>query len=67
MNATTVLTLADDTLREIPEYVLRHTLADLQDRAARLAVVGDDAAYWANVDARACIVVELSVRGFMSR
>jgi len=67
MNATTVLTLADDTLREIPEYVLRHTLADLQDRAARLALVGTDAEYWEHVDARACIVVELSVRGFMSR
>jgi len=67
MNATTVLTLADDTLREIPEYVLRHTLSDLQDRAARLALVGTDAEYWEHVDARACIVVELSVRGFMSR
>jgi len=67
MNATTVLTLADDTLREIPEYVLRHTLADLQVRAARLALVGTDAEYWEHVDARACIVVELSVRGFMSR
>ena len=67
MLATTILTLADDTLQDTPESVLRHTLSDLQDMAARLAVIGTDEAYWENVDARACIVAELSVRGFMSR